>query len=50
MGGFSAVNPFTFLRPLQVSRVEAVELYPLASSLPSEAVGNACAAIIIWTR
>lgn len=30
--------------------VEAIEVYRGSSSLPAEAIGNACAAIYIWTR
>ena len=30
--------------------VEALEVYRSASDLPPEAIGNACAAIFIWTR
>lgn len=30
--------------------IEAIEVYRGSSSLPSEAVGNACAAIFVWTR
>lgn len=30
--------------------IEAVEIYRGSSSMPAEAVGNACAAIYLWTR
>lgn len=30
--------------------VEAVEVYRGSSALPAEAIGNACAAVFIWTR
>lgn len=30
--------------------IEAVEIYRGSSSMPAEAVGNACAAIYVWTR
>ena len=35
---------------LNLAGIEAMEVYRGSSSLPAEAIGNACAAIYIWTR
>ncbi len=35
---------------LQDNDIEAIEVYRGSSQLPAEAVGNACAAIFVWTR
>lgn len=32
------------------SDIEAIEVYRGSSSLPAEAIGNACAAVFVWTR
>jgi hypothetical protein len=39
-----------FLDGLPTSAVEAIEVYAGPSQLPIEAMGNACAAIYVWTR
>ncbi len=46
----SAADPLEVFRTMNASDVEAIEVYPSSSSLPVEAVGNACAAIFVWTR
>jgi Carboxypeptidase regulatory-like domain len=43
-------DPLEALRPLRLEDVEAVEVYPTSSSLPADLVGNACGAIVVWTR
>ncbi len=46
----TATDPLEAFRTMKASDVEAIEVYPSSSSLPAEAVGNACAAIFVWTR
>ncbi len=46
----SGVNPLDLIEHLHLNQIEAVEVYPTSASLPVEAVGNACAAIYVWTR
>jgi Carboxypeptidase regulatory-like domain len=48
--GAVKVDPLDYLSSLTVNNVEAVEVYPTSSALPAEAVGDACAAIFVWTR
>ena len=43
-------DPLDLLRPLHDNNVEAIEVYPSSSSLPVDAVGNACGAIFVWSR
>jgi hypothetical protein len=43
-------DPLAELRSLRANEVEAIEAYPTSSTLPVEAMGNACAAIFVWTR
>lgn len=38
------------LGSLHLSDIEAIEVYRSPSELPMRAIGNACAAIFIWTR
>jgi Carboxypeptidase regulatory-like domain len=44
------IDPLDMLRSLHENNIEAMEVYPSGSSLPAEAVGNACAAIFVWSR
>ncbi|MDE3174299.1 MAG: carboxypeptidase regulatory-like domain-containing protein [Gemmatimonadota bacterium] len=46
----AAPDPMDQLGAIRVNNVEAIEAYPTSSSLPAEVVGDACAAIFIWTR
>ena len=46
----AGANPLDLIGHLHLNQIEAVEVYPTSSSLPVEAVGNACAAIFVWTR
>ena len=46
----TASDPLEAFRTMKATDVEAIEVYPSSSSLPAEAVGNACAAIFVWTR
>jgi hypothetical protein len=38
------------LGSIRLSDIEAIEVYRSPSELPLRAMGNACAAIFIWTR
>jgi outer membrane receptor protein involved in Fe transport len=38
------------LYELDLADIEAIEVYRGVSELPLEAMGNACAAIFVWTR
>lgn len=38
------------LSELDLAEIEAIEVYRGVSELPVEAMGNACAAIFVWTR
>ena len=38
------------LGTLPPSQIEAIEIYRNATELPDEAMGNACAAVYVWTR
>ncbi|HEU4989205.1 MAG TPA: carboxypeptidase regulatory-like domain-containing protein [Gemmatimonadaceae bacterium] len=46
----NAVDPLEPFRTMRANDVEAMELYPTSSALPADAVGNACAAIFVWSR
>ncbi len=46
----TATDPLEAFRTMKATDVEAIEVYPSSSSLPVEAVGNACAAIFVWSR
>ncbi|HEX8724499.1 MAG TPA: carboxypeptidase-like regulatory domain-containing protein [Gemmatimonadaceae bacterium] len=43
-------DPLEVVRSMHLQNVEAIEVYETASSLPPDAVGDACGAIYIWTR
>ncbi len=45
--GFQTGGGFAFLSDADI---EAMEIYKGPASMPAEAVGNACAAVFIWTR
>ena len=48
--GVQVGNATGYLQTLPLSEVETMEIYRGPSQLPMEAVGNACAAIVIHTR
>jgi hypothetical protein len=48
--GTKVSEPFVVLSSLSASDVEAMEVYRGVAELPSEASGDGCAAIMIWTR
>jgi hypothetical protein len=50
VGGSTETDPLATIRSLRPEDVEGIEVYPSSSSLPVQAVGNACAAIFIWTK
>ncbi len=45
----SGPGPFDNVRDMPAAEIEGIEVYPSPSSLPVEAMGNACAAIFVWT-
>ena len=50
VGSATETDPLATIRSLRPEDVEGIEVYPSSSSLPVQAVGNACAAIFIWTK
>lgn len=43
-------GPFDNVRDMPAAEIEGIEVYPSSSSLPVEAMGNACAAMFVWTH